>query len=100
LEAEVYLRADEDLRAVLNRYRAQLKELFITSGVQIGSRDGAVSREFADSQLKLDGVPIAGLQIEATRAPGIKCQRCWCYFDDGGHPELDARCRLVVGANV
>ena len=100
LEAEVYLRADEDLRAVLNRYREQLKELFISSGVQIRSRDGAVGREFADSQLKLDGVPIAGLQIEAVRAPGIKCQRCWCYFDDGGHPELCPRCRLVVGASV
>jgi isoleucyl-tRNA synthetase len=100
LEAQVYLRADEDLRAVLNRYREQLKELFIASGVHIRSRDGAVGRELADSQLKLDGVPIAGLQIEATRAPGIKCQRCWCYFDDGGHPELCPRCRLVVGANV
>jgi len=100
LEAEVYLRADEDLRAVLNRYREQLKELFIASGVQIRSRDGAMGREFADSQLKLDGVRIAGLQIEATRAPGIKCQRCWCYFDDGGHPELCPRCRLVVGASA
>jgi isoleucyl-tRNA synthetase len=100
LEAQVYLRADQDLRAVLNRYREQLKELFIASGVQIRSRDGAVGRELADSQLELDGVPIAGLQIEATRAPGIKCQRCWCYFDDGGHPELCPRCRLVVGANV
>lgn len=100
LEAEVHLRAEEDLRAVLNRYREQLKELFIASGVQIRSRDGAVGREFAESQLTLDGVPIAGLQIEATRAPGIKCQRCWCYFDDGGHPELCPRCRLVVGASV
>jgi isoleucyl-tRNA synthetase len=100
LEAEVYLRADEDLRAVLHRYREQLKELFIASGVQITSRDGAVGREFGDSQLKLDGVPIAGLQIEAAHAPGIKCQRCWCYFDDGGHPELCPRCRLVVGAHV
>jgi isoleucyl-tRNA synthetase len=100
LEAEVHLRADEELRAVLNRYRDQLKELFIASGVQITSRDGAVGREFADSQLKLDGVPIAGLQIQATRAPGIKCQRCWCYFDDGGHPELCPRCRVVVAADV
>jgi isoleucyl-tRNA synthetase len=100
LEAEVHLGADEELRAVLNRYREQLKELFIASGVQIRSRDGAVGREFTDSELELDGVPIAGLQIEAARAPGIKCQRCWCYFDDGGHPELCPRCRLVVGANV
>jgi hypothetical protein len=32
------------------------------------------------------------------RAPGVKCQRCWCYFDDGGDPELCPRCRAVVRA--
>ncbi|MGH7880256.1 MAG: hypothetical protein ACREQD_12280, partial [Candidatus Binataceae bacterium] len=32
------------------------------------------------------------------RAPGLKCQRCWCYYDDGGHPDLCPRCRGVVAA--
>jgi isoleucyl-tRNA synthetase len=31
-------------------------------------------------------------------APGVKCQRCWTYFDDGGDPELCPRCRAVVRA--
>jgi hypothetical protein len=28
----------------------------------------------------------------------VKCARCWKYFDDGGDPELDPRCRAVVRA--
>ncbi len=79
-----------------------LKDLFIVSDVSpLKSseveelRARAAGREiFADDGIFArvsDHVAITG-----RRAPGVKCLRCWCYFDDGGDPELCPRCRRVV----
>jgi len=81
-----------------------LEELFIVSDVaSIGDDDAAKLRETAAGRadFNLDGtyvriVPELSLVLTGRRAPGIKCQRCWCYFDDGGDPELCPRCRAVV----
>ncbi|HYA35648.1 MAG TPA: class I tRNA ligase family protein, partial [Candidatus Binataceae bacterium] len=81
-----------------------LEELFIVSDVSpIGDEEAAKLRETAAGRtaFNLDGTyvrvaPELSLVITGRRAPGIKCQRCWCYFDDGGDPELCPRCRAVV----
>jgi isoleucyl-tRNA synthetase len=85
---------------------AHLKDLFIVAGVELLSEeqatrilrpdngdvfaldDGGVARVFSDPPIVITG----------RHAAGIKCQRCWTYFDDGGDPELCPRCRAVVRA--
>ncbi len=82
-----------------------LKALFMVSDVTPLALDevAALKTEAAgrDEVFASDGfyarvsptVALTGL-----RAPGVKCHRCWCYFDDGGDPELCPRCRAVVRA--
>jgi len=98
--------ADGELAELLRNHSQDLKDLFIVSGVGILESEEAavVRREAGDRQdFSANGTfarVAAALALKGRRAPGIKCKRCWCYFDDGGHPELCPRCRSVVGAHV
>ncbi|MGH7865109.1 MAG: isoleucine--tRNA ligase, partial [Candidatus Binataceae bacterium] len=110
LEASVSLAANGAghgaLGDVLAKYRHGLKELFIVSDVAMlsaaeaaelqraaaGREDFMVNGAFARASAN------PPLLLVGRRAPGIKCQRCWCYADDGGDPELCPRCRAVVRA--
>ncbi len=88
------LQADRDL----------LKELFIVSEVkilaepevrQLLARAGGAREFHSDGHFaRISDNPPAILVGQ--RAPGQKCQRCWCYYADGGHPELCVRCRAIV----
>jgi hypothetical protein len=89
------------------QYGDRLKDLFIVSDVgMLEDSDVAELKGKANGQedFKLDGMfgrvstqpPVV---VVGARAPGIKCQRCWCYYDDGGDPELCPRCREVVRAS-
>ncbi len=98
--------ADRELIELLDRHRQDLKDLFIVSalGILDPADAAALKREAGDREdFATDGTfariasPIA---LTGRRADGVKCQRCWCYFDDGGHPELCPRCRAVVGAHA
>ena len=106
LEATLTVGADQELAALLQDHQQDLKDLFIVSGIDFLDPEeaAALSREAGERQeFSTDGTfarVAASLALKGRRAPGIKCQRCWCYFDDGGHPELCPRCRLVVGASV
>jgi hypothetical protein len=88
-----------------------LKELLIVSAVWILApeelrqiadlRGSAQADDFSNEGTfyRIAGNPESPtLAIAGIHAPGIKCQRCWCYFDDGGDPELCPRCRAVVRA--
>jgi isoleucyl-tRNA synthetase len=107
LEARIAVGAEGD--GWVNTLRGSsglLKELFIVSGVEI-----LPDSEVRELRAKADGAgefatdgyfgrvsvnpPVVLL---GRRAGGLKCQRCWCYYDDGGHPDLCERCRLVVRA--
>jgi isoleucyl-tRNA synthetase len=90
----------------LVRYRDLLKELFIVSDVAtlppaqadaLRSRAGG-QEEFSENGAYFRAPAGLGIALKGRRAPGVKCQRCWCYFDDGGDPELCPRCRAVVRA--
>jgi isoleucyl-tRNA synthetase len=96
--------ADRALADALEHYRENLRELLIVSGVRIlSAAETARLRAGSDGrdEFALDGAiarvaanpPVA---VVGRRAPGVKCQRCWCYFDDGADPELCPRCRSVV----
>jgi isoleucyl-tRNA synthetase len=89
----------------------ELKELLIVSAVWIlgpdelrqiaDLRGSAQADDFSNEGTfyRIAGNPESPtLAIAGIHAPGIKCQRCWCYFDDGADPDLCPRCRAVVRA--
>ena len=96
LEASVTVRASGTTAALVERYAATLPTLFIASDVAVS----------ADPELPLDAdrASAAGAQfvepggaavIDARRAGGIKCDRCWRYVSsvsDGDPAGLCNRC--------
>jgi isoleucyl-tRNA synthetase len=70
--------ADEDAQAL--EARPDLAGLFLVSAVEVRRGDGTV--------------------VEVSRAPGLKCPRCWNIREDVGsdvgHPEVCARCANVL----
>jgi isoleucyl-tRNA synthetase len=75
LEAMVTVRAEGDLRALLEAAKDELPSFLIVSRVVLA--DGPLS-------------------AEVSPAPGTKCARCWIYTEDVGtapaHPTLCAKC--------
>ncbi len=113
LDAAISLGADsgseKGLADTLKRYREELKDLFIVSDVALlGDAEAAEIRRQAGGRenFALDGngsfaraAANPAVTLVGRHASGVKCARCWKYFDDGGGEEiLDARCRAVVGA--
>ena len=111
LDAAISLGADggsaSGLAETIMQYREELKDLFIVSEVAI-LPDAEVSevRRQANGRedFALDGnggfvraVTNPAITLIGRHASGVKCARCWKYFDGSGD-ELDARCRAVVGA--
>ncbi|HUY20220.1 MAG TPA: isoleucine--tRNA ligase [Candidatus Binataceae bacterium] len=87
------------------RWPEMLQELFVVSSVEFMSGDSAENlRRVADRRETFTADGWFGrlsqmgpqLYILGRKAPGLKCQRCWKYYDDGGHTELCPRCRAVV----
>ena len=110
LDAAISLGADggseRGLAATIKQYREVLKDLFIVSEVDIlGDAEAAEIRQQAGGRedFTVDG-SLARAAVNPTitlvgrRASGVKCPRCWKYFDGGGREQLDARCRAVVEA--
>ena len=85
LEARVHLTAPEPVFALLQRYEAQLRYLFIVSSVALmqGSGDGT-----------------GGIEVEVKKADGRKCERCWNYSnrvgEDAAYPTVCERCSAVL----
>ena len=112
LEAAISLGTDSGsesgLAETLKRYREELKDLFIVSEVAIlGDAEAAEIMRQAKGRedFALDGngsfaraAANPAIALIGRHASGVKCARCWKYFDDGGGEQLDARCRAVVGA--
>jgi len=110
LDAAIRLGADgsseSGLAETLKRYREELKDLFIVSDVAIlGDAEAAEIRRQAGGRedFAADGsfartAANPAITLVGRHASGVKCARCWKYFDDGSDQQLDARCRAVVGA--
>jgi isoleucyl-tRNA synthetase len=86
LEAQVRVAAPESVYPVLERYREQLRYVFIVS-------DGVVEKAPASNG-------DAGLLIAVSKAPGQKCERCWNYStrvgEDEVYPTVCERCSAVL----
>jgi isoleucyl-tRNA synthetase len=85
---------------------ALMADLLIVSGVsELGDEHEHKLRALAEGReiFAVDGqfVYSAGpfVLLAGMRAAGLKCQRCWKYYDDGGDPELDPRCREILHAS-
>jgi len=103
LEAVVHLgstKASDGLLKDLKAYKDQLADLFIVSDLSFMKPADAIALSGAGGNSHNGAhyavVDSLGLVVGAARAPGLKCQRCWKYYDDGGDPELCPRCRAVV----
>jgi isoleucyl-tRNA synthetase len=86
LEAQLRVAAPEHLFSVLERYRDQLRYLFIVSDV-------VLEKSAASNGDK-------GLTITVNTAPGAKCERCWNYSihvgEDKSYPTVCERCSAVL----
>jgi isoleucyl-tRNA synthetase len=86
LEAQVRLVAPERIYPLLERYRDQLRYLFIVSDVVLEKAPASNGD--------------AGLTIEVSKAPGQKCERCWNYSihvgEDKSYPTVCERCSAVL----
>jgi isoleucyl-tRNA synthetase len=86
LEAAIVITAPAESYKLLERYRGHLNSLFVVSAVELKlseSSDGA-----------------AALAVEAHRAPGQKCERCWNYSthvgEDESYPTVCERCSAAL----
>ncbi len=85
LEAQVHLTAPDSLYALLKRYEAQLRYLFIVSAVSLTEGPG-------------NGT--GSVHVEVKKADGQKCERCWNYSthvgEDKNYPTVCERCSAVL----
>jgi isoleucyl-tRNA synthetase len=85
LEAQITIIAADAIYAALKRNEAQLRGLFIVSGVILE-----------------EGQPTAGatVAVEVGKAAGEKCERCWNYSthvgEDKNYPTVCERCSAVL----
>jgi isoleucyl-tRNA synthetase len=86
VEAQVRLAAGEPLYSVLNKYKDDLRYLFIVSAATL-ERSAA-------------GNGASGLAVTVTNAAGERCERCWNYSvhvgENSQYPTLCERCAPVV----
>ena len=109
LDAEIKIGAEgsgSGLAETLQRYRDELKDLFIVSDVEMLAdaeaaeirRQAAGREDFALDSTFARAASNPAITLVGRHASGAKCARCWKYFDDGSGAQLDARCRAVLGA--
>jgi isoleucyl-tRNA synthetase len=87
----VKLVADGDTLAFLKDVEPFLEDVFICSGVEVAKGDGPY----------IESENFTNLRIEALKATGQKCPRCWHYREGIGksqaHPEICPRCVEQLG---
>jgi isoleucyl-tRNA synthetase len=91
LDAAVALTAPDELMTFLKGYEAQLSSILIVSKVTLLPE---LSGEGWKSETQ------AGLEIQVSAAPGVKCERCWYYSEELGsdseHPTICPKCTAAV----
>ena len=86
LEAQVTLHAPDSLYPVLEKYKNELRYIFIVSKVELLKSAATNGSD--------------GLKIVVSRAPGQKCERCWNYSthvgENSNYPMVCERCSAVL----
>jgi len=91
LDADVTLVADGDTLEFLKSVEPFLQDVFICSGVYVAKGDGPY----------MESETFSNLRVEAAKAAGQKCPRCWHFSTDIGksrvHPDICPRCVEQIG---
>ena len=99
LEATVSIRASGETARLVERYAANLPSLFITSDVRVVSDPDlpidAESAAAAGAQYRENG---GAAVVEARRANGVKCDRCWRYVPSVTRTDPTGLCSRCVDA--
>ncbi len=86
LEAKIALTAPDPVYSVLERYKEQLRYLFIVSQVSL--------------QKTASGNGSSGVGVHVDKADGQKCDRCWNYStlvgEDKDYPTVCERCSSAI----
>jgi isoleucyl-tRNA synthetase len=64
-------------------FKDQLETIFIVSRTDIVPREG--EKEFSSETYT--GIEFPDIKVLITRAPGKKCERCWCYSETVGEDQ-------------
>jgi isoleucyl-tRNA synthetase len=88
IDARVLLWAEGEKRALLEKHWALLAELWIVSQVQW----------FASAEEAQEATPLApGLKAAVALAKGLRCPRCWVYFEEiTEEGTLCPRCQTAI----
>ncbi|MDR2891760.1 MAG: isoleucine--tRNA ligase [Deltaproteobacteria bacterium] len=93
LDTVVTLYADEKITAALKALGTELNSLFIVSQLDLKPLAEAPAGAMTADELE-------GLKLEAAKARGEKCARCWIYSEEIGkdakHPDVCPRCAAVL----
>lgn len=91
LDADVKLVADGDTLDFLKSVEPFLQDVFICSGVDVAKGDGPY----------MESETFSNLRVEAAKAAGQKCPRCWHFSTGIGksrvHPDICPRCVEQIG---
>jgi isoleucyl-tRNA synthetase len=87
LDASVVVGLDDELFALVEPYRDELRSIFIVSEARL--QQGAVEGGVGGSDLQ-------GVSVKVSPASGTKCERCWVHDSSVGelaeHPTICNRC--------
>jgi len=97
LEAQVNIYTeDKEVYDYLMSFKEQLETIFIVSKIDIVHVEG-------EKDLSSDaytGVEFPDIKVLTTKAPGKKCERCWCYSETVGrdrkYPTICEKCAKVM----
>jgi len=96
-QVDIYA-ADKRLFAYLSQFKEKLETIFIVSKVELLNQDTDISGENV-----FKGEEVPELSIVIKKAPGQKCERCWCYSEtvgqDSQHPTICHKCVTVLDEN-
>jgi isoleucyl-tRNA synthetase len=89
LQAQVTLTAVDPVFSVLERFKNDLRYFFIVSAVEV--KKGAGNGD-------------APVVVQVSKAPGLKCERCWNFSthvgEDKNYPTVCERCSAVLKESV
>lgn len=98
LEAKVNIYTeDKEIYDYLISFKGQLETIFIVSKVEV---------LYGEKDLPSDiysGEEISAVKVLITKAPGGRCERCWCYSETVGegtkYPTICSKCAKVMHNN-
>lgn len=98
LEAQVNIYSeDKEVYDYLMSFKDQLDTIFIVSKTQVFYKEKDIPSD------AYSGVEFPAIKVVITKAPGKKCERCWCYSkqvgEDKKYPTICEKCAKVMHNN-